>query len=250
MYINNPLIINQNANIYGGEINAGTFDYTIKVNVAGLSADITQLFSNATFQQNTTNIERFDVNLTLDNSATYTNWESLFNNENIITMAIGNSNKAFATLQPTLLQNLGDRFLEIVAHKLFGHGQARAAIKNDYEFYTHDAEIWDHLSTSVANNQFRNDIFNQYVATGRYNTFNNNNLPANGENGSNDVNLWVNFNFDGLTFDYPLWLAGNILTDASLTNDERNMLENGPDVGGTLLRNGVYNVPILVQFHT
>jgi hypothetical protein len=257
LYINNPLFITQNANVYGASFNEGTFDYVLRINLAGINSNMSYVFSNAKFAQNSTNIDAFDVNLTLDNSATFTDWESLFNNESIVTLSMGNSNKAFSTLQPNVLETIGDRLLEMVAHKLFGHGQARAAIKNDTEFYNHNDDIWDHLATSVENNVYRNDIFNQYVASGRYNVWNQtngvndqNNLPNNGDNDFNDVNRWVQFNFDGLTFDYPLYLDGNILTDASLTNDERNVLQNGPDVGGTLLRNGVYNIPILVRFHT
>jgi hypothetical protein len=60
---------------------------------------------------------------------------------------------------------------------------------------------------------------------------------------------WVPFNFDGLTFDYPMQLHGSLILPVSLTNDERNVLSNGPSVGGTSLVNGSYNIPILIKFH-
>jgi hypothetical protein len=236
MFINSPLTVTQDANVYGSSLDAGNYDYTFVINVSGLSADITGLFANAAFKQNGSDMNAVDVNLTILNSNTYTNWGNLFNNQSIVTVLQGESAISFSTLQGTTNKTIGDRLLEVVAHKLFGHGQARAAIKNDTEFYAHDAEIWDHLCTSLANTNIRHDIFNQYVATGRY-------TP-----GSNDVQEWVNFNLNGLTLDYPLYLAGNMLTDASLTNDERNIVQNGPNVGGTLLVNGLYNVPVLVRF--
>ena len=106
--------------------------------------------------------------------------------------------------------------MEVVAHKLFGHAQAQAAINNDDKFYLHDAEIWDHLSNTVENSNFSNDIFEQYVALGRYNTWAL--TSANDVNNSNDVNGWVNFNFVNLTLDYPLWISGNLLLNALTSN--------------------------------
>ena len=237
MFINSPLTVSQDTSVYGTSITPGNFDYLFVVNVANFAADITSIFSNASFKQNSANIDLYDVNLTVANSTAFTNWGNVFNNQNIVTVLMGDSTVNFATMQGSSNQTIGDRLLEVVAHKLFGHGQARAAISNDSAFYAHDAEVWNHLGSALSTSDIRNDIFNQYVATGRYNT-----------HAANDVTNWVNFNFNGLTFDYPLYLAGNMLTDASLTNDERNLVQNGPSVGGTVLANGVYNVPILIRF--
>jgi len=237
MFINNPLNVTQNANVYGSFINEGNYDYTFVINVANFAPDITSIFANASFKQNDVNIDNFDVNLTINPHDVFTNWANTFNNQSLVTVLIGDSSINFATLQANASQTIGDRLLEVVAHKLFGHGQARAAIKNDSEFYTHDAQVWDHLCNSLNTNNIKNDMFNQYVATGRYNI-----------HSANDVTNWINFNFNGLTLDYPLYLSGNMLTDASLTSDERNLVQNGPNVGGTLLSNGLYNIPILVRF--
>ena len=65
---------------------------------------------------------------------------------------------------------------------------------------------------------------------------------------NDDVHNWINFNFNGLTFDYPMYVSGNILTDPSLLNSEVSILNNGPFIGGTSLQNGQYNVPILIRF--
>jgi len=243
LFINNPYILNQNTNVYGEYINEPTYDYTFVVNVANFASNITTMFANASYIQNE-NIDNTDVNITLNSDTNFLNWQTVFNNQPIVTVNMGNSNIAFPTLEPTLNQTIGDRLLEVVAHKLFGHGQARAAISNDSEYYTHDAQIWDHLVNSVSMNEFRHDIFNQYVATGRYEAH----AVVNNGTDSNDVDNWVNFNFNGMTFDYPLFLTGNMITDPSLTEDEVNLITNGPNVGGTSLVNGIYNIPILIRF--
>ena len=244
LFLNNPLFLDQDTSVYGQYINEGTYDYTFVINVANFASNITTMFANASFIQNSVNMDNYDVNISLNSDSNFLNWSSVFNNQPIVTVNIGNSNIAFPTLEPTSNQPIGDRLLEVVAHKLFGHGQARAAISNDFQFYTHDAAVWDHLANTVNMNEFRNDIFNQYVATGRYelHSFANNGVD------SNDVDNWINFNFDGMTFDYPLYLTGNMLTDPSITPAELSLITNGPNVGGTKLVNGLYNIPILIRF--
>jgi hypothetical protein len=251
LFINNSLVINQNTNPYGNFIIEGTYDYTFIINLSSTSVnnDITRIFNNASFIQSSVNADLYNVNLAIDRSDTYNLWSTTINNVNLVTVGIGNSNVAFGTLNPNNIERIGDRLLEVVAHKLFGHGQARAAISNDLEFYTHDATIWDHLSNSLGNNTFANSIFNQYVASNRYaeeaNRLSNNNSTA------NDVTNWVNFNFFGFTFDYPLNLYGNVIYDPSIPPNELALLKNGPSVGNvnsTSLVDGVYNIPILVRF--
>lgn len=250
MFINNPLTITQDTTVYGAYVNEPTtYDYTFTINVASFASNISTIFNVATYTQNTANADNVDINLSINTAATFSNWNTVFNNKPLVSVGMGQSTVAFATLQPTMKDSIGDRLLEVIAHKLFGHGQSRAAIHNSDEFYTHDGQIWDHLSNSVAMNNIGHDIFNQYVASGRYE-----NEVANSDTGNgtaaNDVNSHiVNFNFDGFSFDYPLYMTGNILTDASLTNDEMNLIKNGPMVGGSQLINGLYNIPILVKFH-
>lgn len=249
IFINSLLTINQNVDIYGKRILSREFDYTFRINVSGLVGSaangITSIFSNASYCENTINRQDYNVNLTLASSANFNNWATNFNNQNIVTIVQGLSSTNFGTFN-TPASKIGDRLLEVVAHKLFGHAQARAAIKNDNSFYSYDDDIWNHLSTSVANDSFRKEIFNQYVKTGRYNTSNASGAGVNG----NDVNGFVNFNFVNLTLDFPLQLSGQMLLDASLTNDDMNLLKIGPIVGGSRLTNGNYDVPILIRFHT
>ena len=207
---------------------------------------MTQLFTNASYIQNTLDVNNYNINLVIPDSLTYANWSTNTNNQNIITVEIGNSIAGFSTLNPSVPEAFGERLLEVVAHKVFGHGKAHAAISNDSEFFTHDAELWNHLSNSVATDSFRHHIFNQYVALGRYeNVITENNLAV-----GNDINVFVNFNFNGLSIDFPMYLTGNILLNNGLTPTQIGFFANGPNVGGTILTNGLYNVPILIKMHT
>jgi hypothetical protein len=248
--------MNQNTNSYGSYFVEGNYDYTFLVNLGlvgdgSVTNDITKIFANASFIQDQTNADNVTINLALKNSTSYLNWATAVNNQKMVTLAAGASTFGLSTLTPTLNQAIGDRLLEVVAHKLFGNGQARAAIDNDTEFYTHDGVIWDHLSTALSTQSLANDVFNQYVASGRYEseaTASGSGSSSNSSNG-NDVNKWVNFNFINLTFDYPMYLIGSLGLNSSMTNTEIAALNNGPVVGGTQLNSGLYNVPILIRFH-
>jgi hypothetical protein len=85
-------------------------------------------------------------------------------------------------------------------------------------------------------NNIKYDVFNQYIASGRYST-----------NEDSSVNF-INFNFQDMSLDFPLYLNGSVIIDESITNDGLNNLLQGPDVGGNQILNGLYNVPILVRF--
>lgn len=255
IFVNNTFIINQNTNIYGQFINEGTYDYTFNINLAPLVTDMTFLFANATYIQNTQDVNNYNINLTILDTASIignsdATWASAINNQNIINLEIGSSSVGFSTLNPAVSECFGERLLEVVAHKIFGHGKAHAAISNDSAFFTHDASLWDHLVASVANDTFRHEIFNQYVSSGRYQRYITEQLANNNNDITNDVNTFINFNFSNLSIDFPMYLAGNILLNNTLTANEINLFMNGPNVGGTLLANGVYNVPILIKLHT
>jgi hypothetical protein len=254
IYLNSPLYVNQNVNSYGSYFVETGYDYTFLVNLALMgdgnqpnATNITSIFQNASFIQDQNDAENVTINLTLFNSSTFVNWGTAINNHKMVTLAAGASTLGFSTLNPTATQTVGDRLLEVVAHKLFGNGQARAAIDNDLEFYTHDAVIWDHLSTALGTQALANDVFNQYVASGRYESEATASASANSVNG-NDNNRFVNFNFMNLTFDYPMFLIGSLGLNSSMTPSEASMLSNGPVVGGTQMNNGLYNIPILIRF--
>ena len=75
------------------------------------------------------------------------------------------------------------------------------------------------------------------------------NTIVNTNNNIGDISSWVNFDFNNISFDFPLHISGNLLLDSSLSSDDINLLQNGPNVGGTSLVNGYYDIPILVKFH-
>ena len=233
IFLNNPLTINQNTGVYGSVINLGNFDYIIIINTQYLTeGNLTGLFENATYKQNNINLNQVDINLSIQN---FLNWNTDINNQPISTIEAGLSNIGFGTFLSTN-QKIGDLLLEIIAHKMFGHAQAHAAIRNDNEFYTHDSEVWNHLSNTLNLNNIKYDVFNQYIASGRYST-----------NEDSSVNF-INFNFQDMSLDFPLYLNGSVIIDESITNDGLNNLLQGPDVGGNQILNGLYYVPLLVRF--
>jgi hypothetical protein len=119
----------------------------------------------------------------------------------------------------------GERLLEIVAMKIFGHPKARAAIGNDNDFYDTDA-----LSIKVydAFNNIKNEFGNYYM--GIYDiTEVNNNVQA--------------MNISNFNIIFPFYLNG--ITSKSKTK----LFQNGPNVGGSLLVNGNYNIPLLLTFN-
>lgn len=217
------------------------YDYTILINIGLMPTftsinDITQIFSNASFMQDPTDVNNTQVNLTLSHSYDFLNWNTLFNNKPLATLTSGKSTVRFSTLNPDIPQTIGDRFLEIIAHKLFGHGQSYVAIGNHSEFYSHDSLLWDHLSRTLSTDTFANNIYSQYIKTGRYVSMN--------ACGTTTDNEWIPFNFINLNFAFPMYLKGNLETSIS------NLMINGPDVGGSLIINSVYNIPLVIRFHT
>jgi hypothetical protein len=232
IFFSSPLTINQETSIYSYNAASSGYDYILEINTQSLtnSSDITTLFQTATFQQNAFNSNDVDISLSIS--------PSLINphiNSQIVSIIQGASTVNFGSFSGGDEKRLGDRLVEIVAHKIFGHAQARAAINNDNDFYRYDDNLWNHLSDTVSTDSFARNLFNQYVALDRITNV-------------DDVNTPVLFNFDGLTLDFPLYLSGRIILNNSLSQEERSILNNGPEVGGSGLDNGVYNIPILVKF--
>jgi hypothetical protein len=123
---------------------------------------------------------------------------------------------------------LGDRLLEIIALKIFGNAEARAAIVNDTEF-TSDSELNTIISSftnSLSTDQ--NFIFSQYVALGRI---------------SNTANELVsqNFNFDNMNIALPMYLQG------SIPNTVSDTLKNGyVGASRSTIVNYNYNIPLML----
>jgi hypothetical protein len=121
------------------------------------------------------------------------------------------------------------RILEIVAHKIFGHAQARAAIANDGDFESLADSVIDGMNNSL--NSMKGDIYAQYVYYRRA-------VPPTNHN----MNLPIPFDFDHSTFKFPILIQGKLVGEAI------NALKNGPIVGGTQLVNGEYNIPFILSF--
>jgi hypothetical protein len=249
IFLNSPLLIDGNADVYTQYFDQNNLihDYILTFNLGSLpnvNGDLTKIFKTAVYSDNQdTYITNLNILLSNELNDFYFNWSDV-NQRQMVTIGPSRSNIAFNTFQNTSLK-FGDRLLEMVAHKMFGHAQARAAISNDNDFLMHDSKIWDHLSNTMANNQIQNDIMNQYITAGRIiqdiNTYNDN-IFNQGDKLTN-----VNFNFNGVSFDFMLYVSGSLLVDNSLTELEKSILSNGPNVGGTSFVNGNYNIPILVR---
>ena len=62
LFSNNPFFVAQNSNIYTGYYNVeGTYDYTININLLPIINDITNLFINASYTQNSINSSNVDI---------------------------------------------------------------------------------------------------------------------------------------------------------------------------------------------
>ena len=126
--------------------------------------------------------------------------------------------------------DFGTRVLEILAIKIFGHARARSAISNDT---TITSNIKENLSNHFINviNKYKYSIFNQYVQTDNPNI------------NTDDITAPVEFNFQQDILSFPGFIVGNLDDKSRLSND----LLAGPNVGGNLMVNGEYNIPILIR---
>ena len=158
----------------------------------------------------------------------------------------------YNTLDTSAKQLAGFRFLEIVATKVFGHAKSKIVIENNEEYYANgyddDYTLTNSLIGQIAwgifnsANSKRNEVFNQYVFTDRI------------EDNANDATLtnitgyprpFMDFNFNDTVWEFPIMFY----TELTATGEAiMNELNNGPDVGGARLANGVVNVPILLRF--
>jgi hypothetical protein len=218
-----------------------SYDYILNVD-AGIAnwTTMNQLFSQRSFEQFTVVINnimenQYNINLAL-NTDGVSNLLQSTNAVEIYSQNMGVTNsRAYSTLYVGK-SLLGHRFLEILATKIFGHSKARAAIANDSAFYQNSADSIIQQIAHGINNSIQikqNDIFNSYVETGRLN---------------NDGNRYQTFNFDNSTWEFPMVLTANLMNMGP--NSNLTTINNGPtSVGGNLLVNGQYGVPILLKFH-
>ena len=259
-FINEMFTVSQNVQLYSQNVavtNASTYDYVLEVDItAGSWNSMNHLFATRSVIQNSaienTNGENtYDVNLTLNVDATR---NLLFGSDAIgikSDMSNVTNKNAYVTLLPSK-KLIGLRLLEVLATKIFGHAQARSAISNDSAFYSNGSNSLIAQIASGINNGLvakRNNIFNEYVQTGRIvtqaNTANNGSSElVNGD----DVQDNETMNFHSSNWEFPVTLNGSLLSAANA--NDLSVLSNGPDVGGNRLVNGMYSVPLLVRFYS
>ena len=215
-------IVNYNSNTYTStsvlipeKYNPELFDYNINLYTIGQKQS---LFNTATFMMQNGNIPPvFNIDLSLNQISTFL---SSSRSLTIVSNSLVNINGFETSWRP-----FGERLLEIVAMKIFGHPKARAAIGNDTNFYDTEA-----LSLKVydAFNNIRNEFGNYYMGVYDITQVNNN------------VQLMNVSNFNII---FPFYLNG-------ITSNTRTQLfQNGPNVGGSMLVNGQYNIPLLLTFN-
>jgi hypothetical protein len=105
--------------------------------------------------------------------------------------------------------NIGLRFLEIVAIHIFGHAKARAAIRNDREFDHINMDIINGMHNSLTE-QTKQRYFREFVGTGKlvpWETY-------------DDISQWTPFNFDTSSIRYTVNFHVGGIYDSSgvLTN--------------------------------
>ena len=215
-------IVNYNSNTYTStsvliqeKYDPEFFDYNINVYTIGQKQS---LFNTASYYYPDVNTPPvFNIDLSLNKISYFLSLNrSSINglNQNVNINGFDPSWKLF-----------GERLLEIVAMKIFGHPKARAAISNDNSFYE-----TNELSIKVydAFNNHRNEFGNYYMGIYDITEPNNN---------TQFINL-TNFNII-----FPFYLNGITQKDTS------QLFRNGPNVGGSLLVNGMYNIPLLLTFN-
>lgn len=255
-FVNYPFTVSQNTQIYAYAPiqNLALYDYIISFNFQGANSNVpfNKFFNVRTYEQGNffnngiidpTQINYYAINLNVNHT--------LLNSLLLSNIAIINSNNTtiattfssvFATFYPNE-SSLPFRILEILATKIFASAKAQAAIANDTNFYKGDNvansllnQIINGIDITLQNQTVQNTIFNEYVALNRIIQPN---TPA-------DFNTLANFNFSNTEFDFPIFLSTNLY---DIANDTAlSAVNNGPNVGGTILTNGVINIPILLRF--
>ena len=203
------------------------YDYSLFINlmlIPDKNLSFSTLFNTAKFSSQ--GLENYEYNIILSNS------NEIINQQNIILIEKRESNLGFYSFTQTPLK-LGDRLLEIVAHKIFGHAKAQSAISNDTDFYNYDQYIWNYFVNSFSNHEVLNDMHLQYLILKKPEVFNFNPYKAYCDIVENE-----NYNFNNIQFTFPMFLNGHV--NNVIASFARN-------VGGTQITNGNYNIPILIK---
>ena len=249
----------QDVQIYDAPVSApATFEFILEVNV-----DANSLFSTKTYIENTEDNEDVTISLEFDlnyiescfntNQTTMVRSADKLKNPNDNTDGAGKYSRQpdVLTTVKTSRDELGHRFLEIAAIKIFKSAYATAAIRNDKEFTNAASvpssiyqQILDPVDTAVGITQdplvsgsdhgVELSMFNAYVASGRY-------IPSN-----NDQFETREFNFQGTMWEFPLAFHGEVFGSdgtSSVAADFPSIYGNNYSVPSSVLLRFVGHVP-------
>ena len=220
----------QSKNLINNTFNA---DYVLKINLGLLDTftSFNQFFTVATYDQND-NVQ-LDINIPFINNL-------LFNSSGFITFDETDANidvvnnPAYLKLKTTT-KNLNYRFLEILGTKIFGDPTFTNKFLNSNEFindyYTNGSiikKVIDGIGDVLSDTDVTSDILNSYSQLPVYV------IPT----------TTTNFNFRSTVWDFPIYLKGNVFNELGINATTFN----GPDMGGSKIINGTYNIPILLRF--
>jgi hypothetical protein len=223
--VNEFITLNQNAKLASNAPPnpAINIDYALTFQIN----DLAGLFP-VSYQQNSVNTDMYDIDVTMDvnimesllNNST-SNWNITKINNSVTTAGLTNSNEISKAL------------LEIIAIRVFGSGNARAAIVNDMSI---ESEVLSHTNDfiNILTNK-KDDLFRAYVDSGRI-------APG-------DVNQGVIMDFTNTHISFPMYVTGSIL------NPTGNVLSIYPygdgyaSYGGYgTMADGEYNIPVIIKF--
>jgi hypothetical protein len=223
--VNEFITLTQNARLASNApMVALNIDYSLTLEVA----DLTNLF-RVTYQQNAANAEMYDIDVSMNPvlletyiSAATANWAAAKVNAAVVTSGLTASNE------------LPKAILETIALRVFGSGNARAAIVNDSSI---DAEVLSHKTDflNVLTNK-KDDLFRAYVDSGRI-------APG-------DVTEAVTMNLANTHISFPMWVTGSLLSPTGNVLSIYPYADGYASYGGFgTMADGAYNVPIIVKFH-
>jgi hypothetical protein len=200
-----------------------TADYVLNVDLGLLEnfVNFNQFFNVATYDQNNIvqlEINREFINNVLFNSTGFIKFDTLDANPDVV------NNPSFSKLN-TNYTNLNERFFEILSTKIFGDPTLKNLILNQESFY----EVIDGINSVLIDTSTTTDILNTYSELPVYV------IPTS----------VTNFNFRNTVWDFPMYLNGHILDTLGIQNNTFN----GPDMGGSIITNGIYNIPIIIRFY-
>jgi hypothetical protein len=198
-------------------------DYSLSLEVNNLI----DLF-NITYQQNSLNAEMYDINVVMNNILMnqylndIQNWSISKLNNNVVSVGLTNTNE------------LPKALLETIALRVFGSGNARAVIVNDYSInesvLSHTNDFYYYF------NNRRNQFFQAYVASGRIS--------------GGDVSQSATMNLNNTRLSFPMYVTGKMFDSTG------NDLILNPYIDGYssyngygTMSNGVYNIPVIIRFH-